>query len=840
MDSDPARFLAGLVDAIADAEPRLASGLAELIESNSGHALEPVLEQLLLEIETLEQELTLFLDDWHRVESPETARLLQQLLMDMPECLSVVIASRSRSGLPLARLRVQDELVEINAASLRFAYDEARALLAEVKTLDLQDDDLLALWRSTEGWAAALQLAAISLRRSGERERILQWASGMPSDIGEYLAENVLNGLPPELHEFLLKTSILERFDADLCRAVTGHPACAERLEQLEKQELFLVPLDEERRWFRYHHLFARFLQRRLQREWPDQPAQLHRAAAEWLANQDQLPEALGHALAAGAVDWAIERVEHAAMTLVQHSYMATLRGLVARLPRPPLADRPALQMAIGWAACLTHHPQEAGAALEQVLRVAAVAPVEQARLLRGEADVIRACMAVYGDRTDGLEALVQPCLDDAAAYSPWIVGVAANILSYRYLRSQRAEKVAPLQQWARQHQDRADGLFSGVYGRCFCGIAATRSGDLSLARRQFSDAMMLARRSAGPQSNAARLAGALMGQLQYEANQIDEAERLLHDSRMLGAEGGVVDFYQATFIAGCRILLLRGDWTAAAQLLEEGRATAAQLDLARLTVAIACEELRFKLLLGDTRSAEQILADLERRCAAPTVHGDVADAEPREWLLLARARVLVARGDAQLAVPLLRTAAERARSAGDCYPAVLALIQLSLALEAAGEAALAGETLAQAIVEGVPRGMLRSFLDEGPPLMALLERLREAARRAPSGLENAAAFDASAQRLFLASRDGSSGLPPLCATAATVAAAVASPALLKDREVDILGLLEQGRANKEIARTLGISVETVKWYLKGIFSKLGVSRRTQAIAEARRLQLLN
>lgn len=829
-DNEPGRFLADLVEAIAEVEPDLGTGLAELVESNPGDSVDRILDQLIRELELLDQALVVFLDDWHLVEAPEIHRLLHQLLLRMPAMLHLVVASRSRGGIPVARLRVQDELVEINGADLRFGYEETRTFLAELKTLELSHEDLMSLWRSTEGWVAALQLASISLRRCADRERILQWASGAPNDVSEYLAENVLNGLPADLLDFLLKTSVLQRLNADLCAAVTGEPRSAQLLERLEQQELFLVPLDEERQWFRYHHLFARFLQRRLQRERPELPAALHRLAADWLAAQGQTAEALGHALAAGDVEQAIDLVEREAMTLVQHSYMATLRGLVSRLPRAPLTNRPGLQLAMAWAACLTHHPQEAEEALGQALASAAKSG-STATTLIGEARVIRACMAVYADRTEELEELVQPCLAAAASYPPWVVGVAANILAYRYLRTNQHARVAPLQLWAREYQDRAYGLFSGVYGRCFSGIAAARFGELALARAHFADAMALAQTSAGPQSNAARLAGALLGQLQYEANELTETERLLHDSRLLGAEGGVTDFYLATFIAGCRVLLLKGDPAAAAQLLREGATTAAQLHLGRLAAAIACEEIRLKLLLGEPQAAEQILADLERQCGVPGAVNPGVDSEVIEWLGLVRARVLCARGEAEGAVDLLRAQVQKMREAEHKYPEVLASILLSLALDMAGQEREAGDTLARAISEGVPRGIIRSFLDEGPRLISLLERLRERARRQPAGDGAMPDFGAAANLLLLASRDSPGGM--------TTPRAGGGLALLNGREIEILSLLDRGQANKEIARALGLSVETVKWYLKGIFCKLGVSRRAQATAEARRLQLL-
>lgn len=826
-DNDINRFLAYLVEALRSAEPDIGRGLREVIEANPGSAVDHVIDALVNDLAVHDTPFVLFLDDWHLVREPDVHEALHTLIARSPANLHVVVTSRTRGGVPLARLRVQNELVEIDAAQLRFDLDESHTYLTSTKALALPDEDVQALWRSTEGWAAALQLASLSLRECGNRERILHWTSGASNDISDYLAENVVNALPPDLVSFMLKSSILDRMSGELCDVVTGDADSGARLDALEQQELFLLPLDEERQWFRYHHLFARFLQRRLKKQMPERIAALHLAASDWFARHGHTAEGVEHALLAEDTQRAVDLVERDAMALVENSSMSTLLNLVRKLPRTALFDRPHLQMAIAWANCLTHRAQEANEALWHVERVASSATPAQRALLLGEAKVLRACIDVYGDRIEGLEQLVRPCLDQAGEHTPWTVGVAANILAYRHIHTCELDKVGPLMQWARDYHERAQGAFASVYGVCFDGIAAVRAGQLSVARKRFKDAMDAAARSAGTQSNAARLASALLGQLLYEENDLGEAERLLRESRFLGFEGGVVDFYLATYLASCRLAMHRGDVEEALSILSEGEETARELNLERLGVAVACERVRVKLASGDIRGAELSLGEIDARRFA-----GAQGIELNAITATAKARLLCARGNPALACSILREQVGLAARSGWVGLEISLRLVLAIAMDQAGRAAEAEQALLDVISYAAPRGMVRTFLDEGAALLTILDRLRDRSRRRGGAYADAPTLGPAAQRLLSIARNPQHGIPNLPGSRKAMAELTA-------READVLRLLDQGRANKEIARTLSISVDTVKWYLKSIFTKLGVSTRMQAITEARRRMLI-
>jgi serine/threonine-protein kinase PknK len=845
-DNDLPGFLTYVVEAIRSVETDLGSGLATLIESSLDGIAEFALGELVNELQTYDREFVLVLDDWHLIHSADIHRAVEFLLLRAPPNFHLVVTSRSRENLPLARLRVQDALVEVDATNLRFSRIESGNFLEGSKALSLAAEEVNSLWRSTEGWIAALQLASISLRRNGDRQRILAWASGAPSDVAEYLAENVLSNLPPSLVDFMLKTSVLGRLSADLCAHVTGEPSSAQLLDQLERQELFLLPLDDDRLWFRYHHLFAMFLQQRLKREMRSEIPQLHLSAARWFSNSGLTAEALGHALAAEDQELAIDLVEKDAKSLIQNSYMATLLNLVAQLPRAAITQRASLQAAIAWAHCLTHHPSHAEEALVHVERIAERMDPHARRLAIGEAAVIRGCIAVYGDHIEAIEALVAPCIDDRLLYSPWVVGVAANLLAYRYLLTNELERVAPLEAWARDFQDRAEGLFSGVYGRCFSAMAAIEKLDLQAARRLLEEAVKLARDTTGRQSHAARLAGALLGQLQYEMNELEDAAQLLEESRILGFEGGVVDTYIATYVAGSRLRVQRGDHAGALEILKEGEGTARQLRLDRLAASIASEQVHVHLLAGDADAAQRALAHFGARLAEP--QPTVANVDARIWetLQLANARLLGSRGQIDVAVSILRKLLRSAQSSGRDYTAIRLGIVLSTMLDLAGASEEAEALMGRAVTLGIRHGIVRSTLDEGPRVVAILERLRKKARSVRDCSSVLISYGASAEQLIAIASDPEQGSRNVIANSKLPSArAVSAVARLfpdyvfKPREVEILRLLEQGRSNKEIARDLSISVDTVKWYLKALFARLGVARRGQAIAEARRLQVI-
>lgn len=854
------RFLTYLIEAVRLGDPALDVDVAMLLESDPENASLAVVTELINALADAAHDFYLMLDDWHLIVDRHVRDVLNLLIKHAPAGTHVVIASRKRSSLQLARLHVAGEICEIDASDLRFTFSESEAFLCDLNALKLDSAGVQSLWSSTEGWVAALQLASLSLRnRAGASDAderpggdLPEWAtSGFRGDhyaLGEYLAENVLDQLPADVLDFLLATSILDRLCADLCAAVSGQAGSQYMLEFLEKQGLFIRPLDEHRQWYRYHHLFAAHLQRRLQHQFPERKVQLHRAASAWFEVNADTDEAVTHALAVGDTARAIGLVERDAMRLVQYSAMSTLRMLVLRLPPDQLRERPELQLAIAWAHCLTHRPAQARESLALVRTSLDRNPVrgegsdQKATETLAEVRVVEGCIRIYQDEFGGVEELVRPCVAPDAPYRPWVVAVASNVFSYVLLHREAYNAAITLQALTEPFHERTEGPFSAVYGQCFAGIAARELGHLSEAAAVFRNANELATQRIGRHSHAARLAGALLGELLVEMNKLDEAQRLLQDSRALGIEGGVVDFFIATYVGLSRLFAAFGNPAATNDVLDEGDRACDHLSFARLRAAIAGERIRHALAQQDLETARHWLKQVSapRGSERSATWGAALPPPAFESSLLAEGRVLLASGRAVQARLVLEPVLNAAVKSGRVLLEVRTRVLMSLALDGAGRVDEALDMAAMALRVGLGLGMRRSFLDEGARFIEItrIVRARVSGKHAPDASWSAAlvAFD----EIGVPERTAT-GAVQLDAPESEEGASRPAPAVgnLKHRELDILHLLAHGRSNKEIARELNVSVDTVKWYLKIIYGKLGVNKRAEAVGAARELGAL-
>lgn len=838
-DNDLVRFLSYLVEALRGADSSLSLDLFSVLETQPEDAAKFVLGELINGIAVLGYDIFLIFDDWHHIHAAGIQESMQFLLAHAPTNLHILMASRTEPGCNLTRLRVEDEIVQINAADLRFNSDESRAFLADINQLDLQEHTMDRLWRATDGWVAALQLASLSTKSGQDPGQAIENLSAQPHSLGDYLAENVLNNLPDETLEFLIKSSILERLSGSLCAAVTGFADSQRRLEELERKDLFIRPLQENREWFRYHHLFALYLQRRLTRDRPGQVQALHQQACEWFAANGYTGEAVTHALAADDRERAVDLIQRDAMWLVEHSRMATLLGLVRRLSAANLEKRPWLQIAVAWSHCLMHHLDSAQRTLDAVkfsLEESADYGAAERDELLTEARVLQGTINIYGDRIGKTAALLEPCVSQTKAQRPWVIAVAANVLTYVAIHSFDFDHARRLQAWAESFHRRTQGPFSGIYGRCFSGMASARQGELREAAAVFQAALAQANDTAGAHSHAARLAAALWGQVNYEYHELDRAEQLLEESRVLGAEGGVADFSLATYIPLARIKALRGDVAHAHALLDEGMETAEALGLGRLAAAVDGERVRLYLATGEIPLAEHLLVD-DLREPDDATGIEIMTVEARQ---LATARVFFAQGHMEQAAKLLDRLIGRACEQGRGFSEVGLRVLMALVQDNMSAPELAERHLLEALELGAPQGMVRTFLDEGSRVAVPLERLRDRIRHGKLERQPAAGIGHHINHLIVLARDegGIEARPQRTpAPNATNAGVYIEP--LNQRERQIVSLLGNGCSNKEIARTLGVGVNTVKWYLKGIYTKLCVNRRTQAVAEAKRLGIL-
>ncbi|GAA4482912.1 serine/threonine-protein kinase [Rhodococcus olei] len=728
-DDNVVWFLAHLVEAIRRAAPDVGEELGQILEDHGHDAEAFVLNSLINRIHTSKQRVAVVIDDWHRVTSPESLAVLDYLLDNGCHHLQIVVTSRANTGLPLSRMRVLDELIEIDSAALRFEEDESEELLVGLGGLKLTHTDVAGLCRSTEGWAAALQLASLSLRRQARPEELIEHLAEQQS-VDEFLAENVLDTLEPDLLDFLLTTSITERLSGSLASALSGESHGLARLEEVAARDLFLLRLDDESprhttgsvdSWFRYHHLFAKYLRRRLERDHPERVVALHRTASRWFAQRHLVSEAVDHALLAGEADAAVALVERDGLHLLEHSRMITLLGLVDKLP--PATGRPRLQLILAWANVLLQRPAAARRALALARGALEAEPDED---LSVQADVVEGAIAAFSDRPAGIERFAEKCLARPQVHTPWVVSAAANTQMFAALYRFDFDAVARWGEWAAPYYQAMSGPFATMYGYCMVGVAASEQLELETAEDWFRRGLRVAREMSGPRSHSARLAAAMLGDLLYEQNRLDDAEQLLDEGFELGDEGGIVEFMLARYVTGARIKVCRGDPDAAAKRLVEGARTADALDIPRLRARIDNERVRLEFPVT-TRTRAPRYPSLPPVDAVPDGSAEITaqleDATTARLLARTGTAANTARACeiAQAWVDrLAATARPRARLQADRL--------LAACLFASGRDAEALAVLASVTARCARCGLIRYVLDGGPAVVAGLATLEAAA----------------------------------------------------------------------------------------------------------------
>jgi ATP/maltotriose-dependent transcriptional regulator MalT len=591
-DNNVVWFLAHLLESLRRVRPALAASLGQVLEEHGDNAGRYVLTTLIDEIHEKDDRIALVIDDWHRVSSPATTAALGFVLEHGCHHMQIIVTSWSRAGLPVSRLRIQDELVEIDGESMRFNGSEARSFLNDVGGLQLSGSDVDALTASTDGWAAALQLATLSLRSGGDPNSLIGRLSGASDVVGEFLAENVVDTLEPELREFLLATSITERTCGGLASALAGVTRGQAMLEDVERRGLFLQRMDDDPGWYRYHQMFAEFLRGRLKHDRPDHLEQLHRIASAWFADHGYLNEAVDHALAYDPTR-AVDLVEQDETNLLEQSKMTTLLGIVKKLPPQIVASRARLQLTIAWANLLLQRQGPRQAAVNRFEASVANADLDETTRadLKAEADVLQAVAETFADHTENVEGLVAEAMSRPDTLHPRVPGVAGNIAAFAAIYRFDFDTAHRLLDWASPYHEMM-GPFATVYARCYGGMADRYRLDIPAALKNFREAFEIAS-GVGPHSHAARLAGALLGQLLYETGDLAEATRLLDDSYQFGSEGGGVDYLAARFVIGARIRAQHGDRSAAMERLDAGMDAAQRLRLPRLAAAVNNERSR-------------------------------------------------------------------------------------------------------------------------------------------------------------------------------------------------------------------------------------------------------
>jgi LuxR family transcriptional regulator, maltose regulon positive regulatory protein len=832
-DNDPAVFWTYLVAALRTAAPEVGAGSLALLQSPQPPA-DAVLATLVNELAAIPGDVVLVLDDYHVIESPEVQDGMAFLVEHLPPQVHLVIAARADPALPLPRLRGRGELVELRAADLRFTPEEAAAYLTDVMGLALTVDDVAVLDGRTEGWIAALQLAALSMQGRTDVSGFIAGFAGDDRYIVDYLVEEVLQRQPERVRSFLLQTSILSRLTGPLCDAVTGRDDGKEMLEALDRDNLFLIPLDDRRRWYRYHHLFADVLQVHLLDEQPDAVADLHRRAGDWHERSGERSEAIRHALTGGDVGRAADLVELAMPALQQGRQEATLRRWLEALPDEVIWVRPVLSVAYAGSLMVRGEIQGVEARLRDAERwlttTAGNEPglrspsgqmvvVDEAgfRRLPSAIAMYRAAQALLSGDVAGTMTHARGALDLAGAEDHLTRGGAAGLLGLAHWRRGDLDAAHRWYAEAAAGLERA-GHLSDVTG-CALALADIRitQGRLDEAMATYERAVRLVTPQVGPVLRGAADMHVGMSAVLTERGDLEAARRHLGNSRDLGEQAGLPQNPYRWRVAMARIREAEGDLDGALALLEEAQRRYVGDYFPDVRPIPA---LRARLLARQGRWADALAWAQER-----AVSVDDAPDYLREFEHVSLARALVARyaadgdqrsisGVGQLLERLLHAADEGGRTGS----VIDVLVVQAIARQARGDRHPALAALRRALALAEPHGYVRIFMDEGRSLIALVRA---------AATEGAAA--GYARRILAALETGGDS--------ARMSAGVIDP--LSGRELEVLRLLGTDLDGPDIARELFVSLNTVRTHTKNIYAKLGVNNRRAAVRRSEELRLL-
>ena len=834
-DNQPTTFWSYLVAALQAVAPGVGEKAGVLLQAAPAAPTATVLTTLLNDLGSTDGDIVLVLDDYHVIDTPEVHEGMAFLLDHAPPRLHVVVAGRADPALPLARLRARGELVEVRAADLRFTPEEAVAYLNGVMGLELTAADVAALEGRTEGWIAALQLAALSMQGRGDVAEFIAGFAGDARYVVDYLVEEVLARQPEEVQTFLLRTSVLDRLSGPLCDAVTDRSGGKAMLESLDRANLFLVSLDDRRRWYRYHHLFADVLRARLLDEQPDLVPALHRRASDWYEANGERAVAIDHALAAGDFDRAADLVELAAPSLQRLRQEGTLRRWMEAIPDAQFRVRPVLSN--GYVGSLMSTGQIDG--IEPYLRNAerwldtmsgerrgpqdrppdmVVVDEERFRTLPTWVAVHRAGQAlVLGDRA-GCTTHAQRALDFAGADDDMGRAAASALIGLASWGEGdvAAAQAAYAESWT--HMQRAGHIAD------ILGLAVTL-GDLHVvqgrprdAMRTYEEALRLAAEQEGPVLRGTADMYVGMAALHRERDDLAAANELLLRSQELGEHLGLPQNPHRLRVATARVREAEGDLDAAADLLADADRVYAG-DFSPDVRPIPAMRARVWIAQGKLDEARRWARERGLSSEDDVSYLHEFDHVTLARLLLAeyRSERLVSSG--RQALELLERLLQAAED-GDRAGTVLEILVLqALGHQARGDTVAALAPLERALTLAEAEDYVRVFTDEGPPMSALL------AAAAQRGVAT------DYVRRLLTTFGGTKTRP-------TAAAGMVEP--LSDRELDVLRLLASDLGGPDIARQLVLSLNTVRTHTKNIYTKLAVNNRREAVRRARELGLLH
>lgn len=816
-DNDPGRFLTYLICALTGVSNIDSNEALALLQTPEHPPAKAVLTTLISRLEGVPHRVVLVLDDYHLITAQAVHEAVSFLLNHLPTQICLVISSREDPPFPLARLRGRGLLAEIRADDLRFTSGEIEQFLWQMLGLKLTSDQLNDLGARTEGWIAGLQLAALAMKGHEDISGFIAALTGSHRFILDYLTEEVLSRQSEEVQSFLLQTSILNPLSGPLCNAVTGRSNSQETLEQIERSNLFLIALDDERGWYRYHHLFGDMLRRYLQHSSPALVHELHHRASVWLEQNGRINEAIEHALLSLDNEWAARLVEDCSDRMWMHGEVTTLMRWLRALPEDSIQARPRLLLTyaflFGMFDAGTETEQRVLKAEQMLLEDGEIGADERTTLL-GRAAASRASLALLrGYKADitiaaGYQALAQLPESDGfwRSWATTMVGITYYLSNGDMAESERwLEEAVTVSENA---NNRITNMTALVHlSKLYMVQGCIRKAEITCERLlEYAGDTIL--RGAGLLNRCAvryernDLAGALGDVL--EARQILQA----YPARRVPLPGYIMLGW---------LRQLQGNAAEARNLMRQAVEIVRENDLRQSFIPVAAWQARLWLAQGDLAAAEQWATGME-----PTTYDQLDPALEFEHITLVR--ILMAQGRLDEACQLLARLLSAAETAGRMGRIIAICVLRAVASKLQGKSDEALKSLEYALTLAEPEGYVRTFVDEGAEMAALLREAKARGIAVSYVIKMLSAFD---QKAFAESATPSEQRSQ------------GDHEALSERELDVLRLIADGASNREIAQVLVVSLGTVKKHLNNIFLKLDTHNRTQAVVTARNHHLL-
>jgi LuxR family maltose regulon positive regulatory protein len=837
-DGDPTRFWNYFLSAIEDKLGGLSSNSLELAESPGPPSIESILSALINDLAAVPRAIVLVLDDFHLVNNQDVHRDLTFLLEHLPPQMHLIIATRADPPLPLARLRARGQLKELGVADLRFTSEEAAQFLNDSMSMSLSIHDVEALEGCTEGWIAGLQLAALSMLGREDSKGFIADFTGENRFVLDYLAQEVLRNQPEEVQTFLLQTSILERLSGPLCDAVTSYDAQGRSgqggqsmLERLEQGNLFLVPLDDRRHWYRYHHLFSEFLRQELYKQRSDLVPDLHRRASQWYEQNGFSGDAIGHALTARDFHGAARLIEENAAAMLLRREIATLLGWVEALPSDLVRQQPRLCLSYAYALFENGRMEEVeqhlqavedrlGSSLSDWVGASMTSSLEHGnadiRATLGRVAALRSFIACYQGKVSNALELSYKALelvpnDDLYLRSRIAANIAGNRGMAQGSGSDIREAVQTISEAARKSESTGNEG-EAIVSLSFVAELEMRRGRLQETARAYRRALGLGAMPGKAPLMGAAIAYVGMGAILVEWNDLDPARQHLMTGIDLAEKNGALGTVTLGYVIQARLSCAEADFDGALEVLGKAEQAMSSTNVAWANGQISASRAQVWLLQGDLERAGRWAQNYSLDMVEELGYR-------RELEYATLGRVLIAQGNLSQAFLLLDQLLRVAEGA-ELNGIVIEILALkALALNIQGNAEEATDLLKRALLLAEPEGYIRLFIDKGAPMVDLL-RYAKARGIATHYIS----------KLLEASGRGSG---PLLAGFQTL------PELLSERELEVLRLIAAGMANRSIAEDLVIGQGTVKTHINNIYRKLEVQSRTQALARARELNLI-